>query len=609
MGFFTKLMRFVTLRVAEGIVIILLIAFMPNLPPYCKISNSRTITPSMPLEGKLALNNKLDNVEIWHKGQLNGPEGFADYDGELYTSLQSGEIVKLIGEHIIPIVQFGKPCKGPYQEKICGRPLGIAFDKDGFLIAVDAYYGIFKVNVKTGDTTQLISVDQEIAGKKPKLPNSIALATNGDIFWSDSSTEFLLQDGAIDSFADGSGRLIHYNAKTKENTVLIDNLLFANGVALSEDEDFVLVVETGASAIHRYYLKGPKKGSSDLFIDGLPGLPDNLKSDGKGGFFAPLVASRDSENPIPTQFLAPWPLIRKFISRIFGLTEFGFNLIQKIYPNEYAEKAIHFVGHFSSLSLLLPKRVTILHLSKNAEIIQSWHTTNKKISAICEMHIFKGQVYLGTPFNDYIGRISADKLGLEGYGLKKEPVKVTPQPPKTETITSTTPKPTTTTEKPTTTTPKPSIPQNIKEENVQKSNKNTEKPTDNNQKPIKTGKVKENIQKPTETMKKPKPTTTEKPTVTPQKPTKQKNDVPIKEVKKDIKEEVKKTVKEDIKSTENKKDVPKTQETPNDRKQENVEKTKTKNEKETVQKMGDGVKDKVKVSETKTKDTKKRIEL
>jgi len=54
--------------------------------------------------------------------------------------------------------------------------------------------------------------------------------------------------------------LIHYNAKTKENRVLIEGIHFANGVALSEDEEFVIVAETAGSRILRYYLKGPKKG-------------------------------------------------------------------------------------------------------------------------------------------------------------------------------------------------------------------------------------------------------------------------------------------------------------------------------------------------------------
>lgn len=104
----------------------------------------------MPFEGKLALNGKLDNVEIWHKSELTGPEGFAVYNNELYTTVHGGDVVKLTGSHITPVVKFGKPCKGIYQEKICGRPLGLDFAKDGTLYVADAYYGLFKVNVKTG---------------------------------------------------------------------------------------------------------------------------------------------------------------------------------------------------------------------------------------------------------------------------------------------------------------------------------------------------------------------------------------------------------------------------------------------------------------------------
>lgn len=127
------------------------------------------ITPSKPLTGKLSLNNRLDEVEVWHRGDFVGPEGFADLNGELYTSLYTGDVVKLTGifvttfyntygfymkyftgNHITPVVKFGKPCKNAYEEKICGRPLGLTFDKSGTLYAVDSYYGIFQVDVATG---------------------------------------------------------------------------------------------------------------------------------------------------------------------------------------------------------------------------------------------------------------------------------------------------------------------------------------------------------------------------------------------------------------------------------------------------------------------------
>ncbi|GJQ80827.1 Hmu [Trypoxylus dichotomus] len=460
---FGKIIRFMTVRTTEGILVLLLIMFMPNIPPYCKISEPKSVTPSLPLENKLALNQKLNDVVIWHKGDLHGPEAFADYKGVLYSSLHNGEIVKFIDDKIIPVVQFGKPCKGFHEERICGRPLGIQFDKDGSLIAADAYYGIFRVDVNTGEKIQLVSLDTEINGKKPKLPNAVVIASNGDLYWTDSSTDFNLENGLFDLFADGTGRLIHYNVKTKNNTVLIDNLLFANGVALSSDEEFVLVAETSRSCVHRYYLKGPKKGTHDLFIDGLPGLPDNINSDGQGGFFFPLIIPRDDYTPVPTQVLAPFPLFRKLVARMMGLGELGFTLANRVYRMELFERAIHLIGHFSVMSFVLPSRVTIVHVSKTGEIIGALHGNNKKAIGISEAYIFKGELYLGSPMNDYIARIPLNKVGLE-YLSRKPSTMTTTQPP-----TSTTPSPkkvpTTkapTTAKPTTTAAPRTTPQPVK---------------------------------------------------------------------------------------------------------------------------------------------------
>ena len=67
------------------------------------------------------MNSKLDEADIWHKGDFLGPEAFVDFNGELYTSLHLGDVVKLTGEHITPVVKFGKPCKGVHEESICGR--------------------------------------------------------------------------------------------------------------------------------------------------------------------------------------------------------------------------------------------------------------------------------------------------------------------------------------------------------------------------------------------------------------------------------------------------------------------------------------------------------
>lgn len=109
------------------------------------------VTPAPALEGKIALNSRLNGVERIYENELKGAEAFAEYNGELYTSLYTGEIVKLSKGHIVPIVKFGKPCAGYIEESICGRPLGLRFDKHGMLYVADAYMGIWKVDVKSGN--------------------------------------------------------------------------------------------------------------------------------------------------------------------------------------------------------------------------------------------------------------------------------------------------------------------------------------------------------------------------------------------------------------------------------------------------------------------------
>lgn len=68
------------------------------------------------------------------------------------------------------------------------------------------------------------------------------------------------------------GKLVEYNPTTRKTRILLDNLFFGNGVALSLDESFVLISETFGKRISRYWLKGPKEGTSDIFCEGLPGL-------------------------------------------------------------------------------------------------------------------------------------------------------------------------------------------------------------------------------------------------------------------------------------------------------------------------------------------------
>jgi hypothetical protein len=130
------------------------------------------------------------------------------------------------------------------------------------------------------------------------------------VYFSDSSQRFDLEYWKADLFEhSGTGRLLRRDPNGDVD-VLADGLHFANGVALSEDESFVVVAETGAYRLTRIWLTGAKAGTRDVLIDNLPGIPDNMASGSRGRFWVALATPRDPR----LDLLLRWPpVIRKAV--------------------------------------------------------------------------------------------------------------------------------------------------------------------------------------------------------------------------------------------------------------------------------------------------------
>lgn len=87
-------------------------------------------------------------------------------------------------------------------------------------------------------------------------------------------------------------------------------------------------------------MKGPKTGKSEVFIDGLPGMPDNIKKNGRGSFYIPLVFAR-----IPIfDKIGEYPTIRMMVTKTLGVIDFAMLKINSLYPNLYCKKAMHWVN-------------------------------------------------------------------------------------------------------------------------------------------------------------------------------------------------------------------------------------------------------------------------
>lgn len=77
----------------------------------------------------------------------------------------------------------------PELEHVCGRPLGLRFDKTtGDLYIADAYLGLHVVGPSGGLATKLVS---EFEGKPLRFTNDLDIDEDNDIiYFTDSSTVF-----------------------------------------------------------------------------------------------------------------------------------------------------------------------------------------------------------------------------------------------------------------------------------------------------------------------------------------------------------------------------------------------------------------------------------
>jgi sugar lactone lactonase YvrE len=260
-----------------------------------------------PLIGQYQQNSRLAGVERLSLGTEatrpgNGfaPEDVAlDTENRIYSGLDDGRIMRLQMDGTRPEVFSNTH----------GRPLGLAFDQHGNLIVADAIKGLLSI-APDGSVTELTtSADGLTFG----CTNDLDVAADGTIYFTDASSKFPLSNFTADILEHGpNGRLLAYDPKTRTTRTLLGNLSFANGVAVSPDQSFVLVVETGAYRIHRVWLEGASRGRVEIFIDNLPGFPDGISSNGKDKFWLALVTPRDTT----LDKLLPHPFLRKVVARL-----------------------------------------------------------------------------------------------------------------------------------------------------------------------------------------------------------------------------------------------------------------------------------------------------
>lgn len=263
--------------------------------------------------GPHATNTRLAALHQLPLGNDEGPEHVAiDRDGRVYASVASGRILRLDAAHqrFEPWATTG------------GRPLGFDIDGSGRLIVADAVRGLLAVSKQGAVSVLLDRVD----GQPLLYANSVVVGRSGRIYLTDASQRFAppLWGGTFEaSILDilehsATGRVLAFDPASGAARVVMRGLSFANGVALSADEERLFVAETGEYRVWSVDVTASNVDArhpdddARVIVGNLPGYPDNLTRGRDGRTWLGLAKPRSAL----VDWMADKPFFRQMTLRL-----------------------------------------------------------------------------------------------------------------------------------------------------------------------------------------------------------------------------------------------------------------------------------------------------
>jgi ribose transport system permease protein len=349
-------------------------------PTYSELPEAPATSGASPY----ALNDRLRPVEAIGLGQIDGPEDvILDEDDNIYVGNRTGDIVRFLAPDYARQEVFAH---------VGGRPLGMAFARDGALLVCIGGMGLYSIGRdrsirKLTDETNR-SWFSVIDDSRLRLADDLDIAPDGRVFFSEATVRYEMHEWPVDCLESrGNGRIICYDPNTGATRTVIKNLMFPNGICMMHDGQSFLFAETWACRVSRYWFDGPKRGTVEVVIADLPGYPDNINRASDGTYWLALVGIRTPSLDLALKM----PGFRKRMAR-------------RVAPDEW----------------LFPNINTgcVVRFDETGRILETlWDFGGENHPMITSMREHKGHLYIGGILNNRVGRLKLESGDLDWTGM------------------------------------------------------------------------------------------------------------------------------------------------------------------------------------------------
>jgi len=322
---------------------------------------------STPFAGTTKLNEKLATVSTIALNGWMGPEDIIfDSEGNLYCGVHNKDFSD---GRILKIDTTGK-IEEFYNAG--SWVAGLHFDKEKNLIALSHSEGL--ISISTNKVVTILA-DKDEKGNRFLIPNGLDITSDGKIYFTNTSevSAYNIKYGRkliLEMIPHGG--LYCYNTETKTLKTLISGTYFGNGVVISKNEDYLLMVETSKYSVLKYWLKGVKVGTTETFIDNLPGFPNGISIREDGTYWLGFTTKRN-------------------------------DALDKIHPKVGMKKLVYSLPNF--LQPKADKFGMVMNISTNGNIINTFFDTKGTIlfeAGSVKEH--NGYLYIGGDVIPYIGK-------------------------------------------------------------------------------------------------------------------------------------------------------------------------------------------------------------